>query len=370
MRSTMRLAGLLLASVVAVWPVSWGGQVGYVITHGISMEPRFHTGDLALIHPERTYHVGEVVAYHNRMLHTVVLHRIVAISGDSYTFKGDNNSWLDAERPTRSQLIGALVLRVPRGGVWLHRLTGPPMLGMLAFACVAAGSCASPQKEETDVTSRGKSPSTTEDATSRRPSRRARHRRSNRGGGHHRRPDRCRMDAADDSHPAAENPTNPDDDDVLQRRRPTFTRVRRHRRHLAPAGVPQRLRHDHTARALQRSTRPTADRRAAQHARRLDLHDQPRADIELQHRLLQRPGAGAPERTRRARAGRGPRHRASGHARHHHRHPDSDRRHRSRLRASVSPHALVACVDGGRPDPAVRGRCRGGHSDDAGARRR
>src|SRR4051794_34436585 len=107
-----RCLGLLPVLVVfaVVWPASWGGQFAYVTTRGISMEPRFHTGDLAVVHPESPYKVGDVTAYHNGMLHTVVLHRIVAISHGRYTFKGDNNSWLDAERPVRSQLIGTLVM--------------------------------------------------------------------------------------------------------------------------------------------------------------------------------------------------------------------------------------------------------------------
>jgi signal peptidase I len=129
----------LLCVLAAVWPASWGGQFAYVTTHGISMEPRFHTGDLAVVHPESSYRVGDVIAYHNRMLHTVVLHRIVAISKGHYTFKGDNNSWLDPERPLRSQLIGKLVLRVPQGGAWLHRLLSPPLLGMCAFGLLGAG---------------------------------------------------------------------------------------------------------------------------------------------------------------------------------------------------------------------------------------
>jgi hypothetical protein len=73
------------------------------------------------------------------MLHTVVLHRIVAVSQGHYTFKGDNNSWLDAERPVRSQMIGKLVLRVPQGGVWLHRLVSPSLLGICAFGLLGAG---------------------------------------------------------------------------------------------------------------------------------------------------------------------------------------------------------------------------------------
>ena len=52
-----------------------------------------------------------------------MLHRIVAIHGGHYTFKGDNNSFLDPVHPTRSQLIGKLWLHLPRAGVmlkWLH----------------------------------------------------------------------------------------------------------------------------------------------------------------------------------------------------------------------------------------------------------
>ena len=141
MRCRKRWAALLplLAVAALIWPISWGGRLGYVTTHGISMEPRFHTGDLAVVRPQRSYRIGEVTAYHNRMLHTVVLHRIVAVQGGRYTFKGDNNSWLDAQRPTGDQLIGSLVLRVPQGGLWLRRLTSSPVVGMVTFAIVAAG---------------------------------------------------------------------------------------------------------------------------------------------------------------------------------------------------------------------------------------
>ena len=38
---------LVLAAVWAFWPQTLGGGTTYVTTHGTSMEPRFHTGDLA-----------------------------------------------------------------------------------------------------------------------------------------------------------------------------------------------------------------------------------------------------------------------------------------------------------------------------------
>src|SRR4051812_3656855 len=142
----------VLWALAVVLPANVWGPFAYVTTHGISMEPRFHTGDLAVVHPEGSYQVGDVAAYHNRMLHTVVLHRIVAISHGRYTFKGDNNTWLDQERPVRSQLIGTLVLRVPRGGLWLHRLLSPTALGLLAFGLLAAGGGATTRRRKRRTT--------------------------------------------------------------------------------------------------------------------------------------------------------------------------------------------------------------------------
>jgi signal peptidase I len=133
------LVAVLAAAGWLLWPTALGGRTSYVDTHGISMQPRFHTGDLALLRPARDYHVGDVVAYHSSLLHTVVMHRIVAISGGHYTFKGDNNSWLDPQPPTRSQLIGKLALRIPHGGVWLKRAASPAVLGVVAFTLLASG---------------------------------------------------------------------------------------------------------------------------------------------------------------------------------------------------------------------------------------
>jgi signal peptidase I len=122
-----------------LWPAALGGRTTYVTTHGVSMAPSFHTGDLALMRPAPSYHVGQVVAYHSSLLHTVVMHRIVAIKGGHYVFKGDNNSWRDPQPPTRDQLIGKLALRIPHGGFWLERATSPAVLGVVAFVLLASG---------------------------------------------------------------------------------------------------------------------------------------------------------------------------------------------------------------------------------------
>jgi signal peptidase I len=117
----LRAASALLvvacaAAVVLFLPANLGGSATYLTTHGTSMEPNFHTGDLAIIKPVNDYNVGDVVAYRSHQLNTVVMHRIVKIDGLHYVFKGDHNSWKDPEHPTRADLVGKLWLHVPHGG--------------------------------------------------------------------------------------------------------------------------------------------------------------------------------------------------------------------------------------------------------------
>ena len=132
MRSRRTRSLLVSAFVLALAGVGWfflaptqiGGSTRYVITHGISMEPLIHTGISCLVRPASDYHVGEVVAYHSTLLNTVVLHRIVAIHHGHYTFKGDNNSFLDPTHPTRALLLGRMWLHIPQGGAvldWVHK---------------------------------------------------------------------------------------------------------------------------------------------------------------------------------------------------------------------------------------------------------
>jgi len=132
------LTGLAGAAALAVAT----GSVASVATHGVSMEPRFHTGDLAVVRGAEAYRVGDVVAYRSEMLDTVVMHRIVAADGGRFTLQGDNNTWLDPERPTHDELIGKLAFRVPQGAVWLGRLTSPVALALMAFSVLAAGGTA------------------------------------------------------------------------------------------------------------------------------------------------------------------------------------------------------------------------------------
>ncbi len=134
---TLLATALGLIVLGTVWfylaPTQLGGSATYVVTHGTSMEPRFHTGDLAIVRSQSSYHVGEIVAYHNSQLHTIVLHRIIAREGERYVFKGDNNNFVDPEHPLASQLMGALWLHIPGAGVRLQSIRSPAAMGGLIF---------------------------------------------------------------------------------------------------------------------------------------------------------------------------------------------------------------------------------------------
>ncbi len=135
--------GAVAAACVTVWllfaPAQFGGGVTYVTTHGNSMEPDLNAGDLVLIRGADSYQPGDAVAYNSAEIKTLVLHRIQSIQDGEYTFKGDNNSWLDPDHPTQEDLVGRMWFKIPQGGAWLQRITTAPMLAAFAFVLLILG---------------------------------------------------------------------------------------------------------------------------------------------------------------------------------------------------------------------------------------
>jgi signal peptidase I len=145
-----------LALVGVLWllfaPAQIGGSVDYVIIRGVSMEPRLHSGDLAVLHREKTYAIGDVVGYHSGRLHELVLHRIVAKNGNRFLFKGDRNGFVDSSFPAQSDLVGRLWFDIPQGGVpvrWLHVPTHAGLLGgVVALLSLGGGGAAGARRRQ------------------------------------------------------------------------------------------------------------------------------------------------------------------------------------------------------------------------------
>jgi signal peptidase I len=134
------LTGLLALALLAIsWlelgPAQLGGRTSYVMTEGTSMLPSYRAGDVVVLRRHAAYRVGQVAGYRNPELHTVVMHRVVAVHGDRYEFKGDNNGWRDSYQPAGSEIVGAEWFHVHGGAGYVMQLRRPivaaVMLGLL-----------------------------------------------------------------------------------------------------------------------------------------------------------------------------------------------------------------------------------------------
>ena len=131
------LSALILVLLAALWltfaPVQFGGQASYIMIAGASMEPSLHYGDLVIAHEQQTYNVGDVVTYHHPTIGPVI-HRILDRAGDTYTFKGDNNDWVDSYNPTSSDLIGKSWIHIPGAANTILKLRSSLGIVLLSFA--------------------------------------------------------------------------------------------------------------------------------------------------------------------------------------------------------------------------------------------
>lgn len=131
------LLGLALLGWLLAAPQQLGGPVAVMSTFGDSMLPTYQPSDLVVVARAPAYEVGDVVAYHSDEIGTVVLHRIVDGDDEGYVTSGDNNDWLDPDRPTREQLMGTARLRVPQAGRLLEVPAGVRASGVTALGALA-----------------------------------------------------------------------------------------------------------------------------------------------------------------------------------------------------------------------------------------
>jgi signal peptidase len=156
------LTWLVVAALLAAWavylrPATMGGPTGYVIVSGQSMEPMMRTGDLALVHRQDDYAVGDVVAYRipkdDVGAGFIVIHRVIGGSADEgLVLQGDNRDTPDIWLPRRSDVVGTLRWHVPRAGTVLFLLRTPMViggvLGFLGFWFVATSGGRKTEEEQ------------------------------------------------------------------------------------------------------------------------------------------------------------------------------------------------------------------------------
>lgn len=112
----------------------FGGYRSYVVQSG-SMEPSIMTGDIIVVQDRIIYNVNDVITFTNSAKR-IVTHRILTVEeGEErrYRTKGDANRSEDEDFITYDQIIGKVVLVVPRLGIFVAHAKSLPGLILLVF---------------------------------------------------------------------------------------------------------------------------------------------------------------------------------------------------------------------------------------------
>jgi len=138
----VRIAAALAVAIAVLAAAIVIGPWGLLVTHGVSMNPVYHQGDLVMVVTDDSYDIGQIVAYRDHVHGLVVLHRLSGGDASGYDFKGDNNESTDVVHPTQSDLIGRAVLHIPQAGTWLKRLISPAALAAYTLLLLGVGGTA------------------------------------------------------------------------------------------------------------------------------------------------------------------------------------------------------------------------------------
>lgn len=95
----------------------FGSYRPFLVQSG-SMEPAIMTGDVVVIHSQSAYLINDVITFNNSS-NRIVTHRIVAVQNGHYSTKGDANRAGDEDEITFNQVIGKVVLVIPKLGYWV-----------------------------------------------------------------------------------------------------------------------------------------------------------------------------------------------------------------------------------------------------------
>jgi len=91
----------------------FGSYKSFIVQSG-SMEPAIMTGDIVIIQKQDRYYVSDVVTFYD-VEHRIVTHRIME-TGEKFSTKGDANRSFDQDKISDNQIIGKVILIVPRLG--------------------------------------------------------------------------------------------------------------------------------------------------------------------------------------------------------------------------------------------------------------
>ncbi|MBQ8611066.1 MAG: signal peptidase I [Oscillospiraceae bacterium] len=129
-------------------PMPFGYGAAVVLSG--SMEPTFSTGDLIVVREEAAYATDDIVVYQDGNI--LVVHRILALDGETVTTKGDANNTADVPIAL-SAIRGRVLFHIPGAGSVVNFLKTP--VGIIltiaaAIALVELPRCREKKKDEAE----------------------------------------------------------------------------------------------------------------------------------------------------------------------------------------------------------------------------
>ena len=85
----------------------------YTVLSG-SMEPNIDPGDLVVTIKSNNFKEGDIITFNNK--NQVITHRIEEIRDTEFITKGDNNNSVDSDIVVKNNIIGKVVLTIPKVG--------------------------------------------------------------------------------------------------------------------------------------------------------------------------------------------------------------------------------------------------------------
>ena len=122
-------------------PMPFG--VGAAVVLSGSMEPALSVDDLILVREAEEYAVGDVVVFQTGGV--LVVHRIIAIEGDTVTTQGDANPSADEPMPL-SNVLGRVEGHIPAVGALVNGIKTP--IGTLCVIAAAIALVEIPRRRE------------------------------------------------------------------------------------------------------------------------------------------------------------------------------------------------------------------------------
>lgn len=120
------LTGILL--FISILPIS--GNIKFLIVQSGSMEPEIKMGDVVMIKESSNYEIGDVISFgESSNMRITVTHRIQDIEKEQdqtfYITKGDANNATDGEKVPEKQVIGKVLVNIPRAGFIIDFIKKP-----------------------------------------------------------------------------------------------------------------------------------------------------------------------------------------------------------------------------------------------------